>query len=304
MGSESETWDLGKHAVEVTRLERVYWPEDDLTKLDLLRYYRTMAPVLLPYCLDRPATLRVCPRGPGGPCFYRRDLPKTAPDWLRGIDYRPETTGEPIQLPLIDDAAGLIWFANMGTIEFHLWTTTAPELETPDQVVFDLDPGEDTSFADVLRAALLVRDELAALDLRGYAKTSGGSGMHVYVPIDRGQAFDDVRAWVRRFAERLEAAHPDLIEVARGATHRGARVSIDYAQNSIGRNTAAPYTARLGPGARVSAPVTWEEVAAASLRPADFTIVTMPARVETLGDLFRPVLDGGQRLPSLASGFA
>src|SRR5690606_12150562 len=128
--------------------------------------------------------------------------------------YRPETTGEPIQLPLVDDVAGLIWFANMGTIAFHLWTTTAPDLATPDQVVFDLDPGEDTRFTDVLRTALLVRDRLVDLGLNGYAKTSGGSGMHVYVPIAPGQPFDEVRAWVRRFAEVLEDEHPDLIEVA------------------------------------------------------------------------------------------
>lgn len=299
MGSESDTWTLGDHEVTISRPERVYWPEPGLTKLDLLRYYETMAPVMLPYFKDRPATLRVCPRGPGGPCFYRRDQPKTAPDWLRGIEYRPETTGEPIQLPLIDDAAGLIWYANMGTIEFHLWSTTAPELETPDQVVFDLDPGEDTSFSEVLRTAAIARDQLAALGLNGYAKTSGGSGMHVYIPIARGQPFDDVRAWVKRFAELLEEAHPDLIEVARGATHRGERVTIDYAQNSIGRNTAAPYTARLGPGARVSAPVSWDEVEAGKLRPDDFTIKTMPDRVNKLGDLFKGVLNGTQQLPEL-----
>ncbi len=299
MGDESETWELGDHAVKISRPETVYWPEQDLTKRDLLRYYQAMAPVMLPYFKDRPATLRVCPRGPGGPCFYRRDQPKTAPDWLRSVEYRPETTGEPIQLPLIDDAAGLIWYANMGTIEFHLWSTTAPELETPDQVVFDLDPGEETSYADVLRTATLVRDRLADLSLSGYAKTSGGGGLHVYLPIAPGHLFDDVRAWVKRFAERLEAAHPDLIEVARGATHKGARVTIDYAQNSIGRNSAAPYTARLGPGGQVSAPVTWEEVDAGKLRPADFTIQTMPRRVEKLGDVFLPVLDGGQQLPEL-----
>lgn len=299
MSGESDIWTLGDHEVKISRPERVYWPEPGLTKLDLLRYYETMAPVMLPYFKDRPATLRVCPRGPGGPCFYRRDQPKTAPDWLRGIEYRPETTGEPIQLPLIDDAAGLIWYANMGTIEFHLWSTTAPELETPDQVVFDLDPGEDTTFSDVLRTAAIVRDQLTDLGLEGYAKTSGGSGMHVYIPIARGQPFDDVRAWVKRFAELLEAAHPDLIEVARGATHRGERVTIDYAQNSIGRNTAAPYTARLGPGARVSAPLSWDEVDAAKLRPDDFTIQTMPDRVKKLGDLFKGVLNGTQQLPEL-----
>jgi bifunctional non-homologous end joining protein LigD len=295
---DSTVWEEGDREIAITRPEARYWPKDGITKGDLLAYYEEMAPVMLPYFRERPVTARVCPRGVGGPCFYRRELPANAPEWLRGVPYLPESTGEEIQLPLIDDAAGLVWFANIGAIEFHLWAATVADLATPDELIFDLDPGEQVSFSTVLEAAVALRAALQELGLEGYAKTSGGGGLHVYVPITPGPTFEEVRPWVKRLAEELADAHPDLIAVARGSTHRGAHVTIDYAQNSIGRNTAAPYTVRAAPGAQVSTPVTWEEVAAGSIRPADFTLRNVPARVRELGDLFAPVLAGGQRLPA------
>ena len=197
MGEKSDTWRLAGRDVTISRPDARYWPADGLTKGDLLAYYEAMAPVMLPYFADRPVTARVCPRGVAGPCFYQRDLPDSAPDWLRGVPYRPETTGEEIQLPLIDDAAGLVWFANIGAIELHLWATTVADLTTPDQVIFDLDPGDDVEYADVPRAAVLLRAALHELGLEGYAKTSGGAGLHVFVPITPGPTFDEVRPWVK-----------------------------------------------------------------------------------------------------------
>lgn len=297
MPETSETWELAGRELTISRPDTLYWTDDAITKADLLRYYQAMAPVMLPYFAGRPVTGRVCPRGVAGPCFYRRGLPDSAPAWLRGVAYQPETTGEEIRLPLIDNVAGLIWLANIGAIELHLWASTVPDLATPDQVIFDLDPGDDTGFAGVLRAAMLVRQALAELGLEGYAKTSGGAGLHLYVPIAAGAPFDAVRTWVKQFAEGLAENHPDLIAVARGATHRGSKVTIDYAQNSIGRNTAAPYTVRAVPGALVSTPLSWDEVAAGTAHPADFTLRTVPARVRAHGDLLAPALTGGQILP-------
>jgi len=296
-GAEASGWSIGGRTIAVSNLEKAYWPGDGLTKGDLLRYYQTVAPVLLPHCADRPATLRVYPNGIRGFSYYRRELPSHAPDWLRGVAYRPETTGEPIQLPLVDDAAGLVWLANTGAIELHLWTARLPNLDEPDQAVFDLDPGDQASFGDVLRAALRLRDELERRGLHGYPKTSGGKGLHVYLPLAAGHTYDAVRAWVKAVAERLAAAHPDLIAVARGATHRGGHVTIDYAQNSVGRNTAAPYTPRARPGAPVSCPLTWDEVADGKIAPSDLTLRTVPDRVAKLGDVFAPVLAADQRLP-------
>ncbi len=295
--SPSETWEIAGRSLLVSRPDKVLWPAAGLTKGQMLRYYETVAPYLLPHCQDRPVTLRIFPDGIEGPSYYRRDAPEPAPEWLRTADYRPATSERIIQLPLIDDAAGLIRLAEGGATEFHLWGSRVPDLQHPDVAIFDLDPGAQATFADVLNAASDVRDALQALGLEGYAKTSGGRGVHVYMPLNPGQEFEAVRAWVRGMAEQLQAAHPGRIAVAHGATHRGAVVTVDHAQNSIGRNTAAVYTLRGQPGAPVSTPLTWEEVDRGDVRPGDFTWQTVPPRLAEMGDLFRPVLQGGQSLP-------
>ncbi len=297
MNASSARWQVAGRAIAVTHLEKVYWPDDGITKGEMLRYYRTMAPTMLPYCLDRPLTLRVYPEGLRGASYYRREQPRNAPAWLRSATYQPETSEHAIQVPLADDAAGLVWLANQGSIEFHLWTARLPDLSEPDQAVFDLDPGEQATFAEVLQAALRVREALERLGLRAYAKTTGGQGLHVYLPLAPGHTYAAVRAWVKGVAEQLAAAHPELIAVAHGATHQGSRVTVDYAQNSVGRNTAAPYTLRARAHAPVSAPLSWDEVAAGQIRPTDLTLHTVPERVEQIGDLFAPVLQADQRLP-------
>lgn len=297
MAPESETWRFGKHSINVSNLIKAFWPEDGYTKEDMLHYYRTVAPVMLPYLADRPVTLRVFPDGIQGFSYYRRDRPENAPSWLRSVDYHPETVQSVTRLPLIDDMAGLVWLANQASIEFHLWGSRASNLAQPDMAIFDLDPGDKATFADVLQAALRLHDALERVGLRGYPKTSGGRGLHVYLPLAPGHTFDSARAWVKALAEQLAAAHPKLIAVAHGATHRGRQVTIDHAQNSIGRNTAAPYTLRAYPGAPVSTPLTWGEVEDGRLHPSDLTLRTDPDRLERGGDIFAPVLQGDQNLP-------
>jgi bifunctional non-homologous end joining protein LigD len=297
MPSSSTTWIVADREIRVTSLDKPYWPDNGLTKGDLLTYYREMAPVLLPYLAERPVTPRVYPRGIDGISYYRRERPEKAPDWLRGAAYETATDGHQIQVLLVDDAAGLLWLANSGAIEVHIWGAHLPELSEPDLVVFDLDPGEAASFADVLRAASILHERLDTLGLRGYPKTSGGDGLHVFLPLAPGHTFERVRDWVRHLAEELEAAHPKLLAVSHGPTHRGSRVTIDHAQNSVGRNSAAPYTVRARPGATVSTPLTWDEIADGKVRPGDLTIKTVPRRVKKRGDLFAPALAGDQPLP-------
>ncbi|MBX6342994.1 MAG: non-homologous end-joining DNA ligase [Thermomicrobiaceae bacterium] len=294
-----ETWRLDGREVEVSHLEKVLWPATGLTKGDLLGYYRAVGPAMLPYLRDHPLTLTVFPRGIDARGFYRRDVPERAPGWLRAARYQPEGQAEPIQPPLVDDLAGLIWYANQDAIEFHVWLSRAEDLERPDWAVFDLDPGDEVGFPEVLRAALVVRRALDDMGLRPLAKTSGGRGLHLFLPLAPIHSFDEVRDWVRALATRLAEARPDLLAAARGATHRGDRVTIDHAQNSIARNTAAPYTARARPGATVSAPVSWEEVERGDIRPEHFTIRTMPERLERLGDLWAAGRVAPRRLPAL-----
>jgi bifunctional non-homologous end joining protein LigD len=282
---------------EFDDLDKVYWPEDGITKGDLIAYLRAMAPVYLPHFRDRPATLRSYPGGIHGKSFFRREVPKSAPTSLARFPYETATNPHEIQLPIIDSVESACWYANAGALEFHLWASRAPKLSEPDVVIFDLDSGENTDFSVILEAASVLHDELTALGLDGCPKTSGGRGVHVYLPLGPGYAFDDVRTWIEALSKRLAADQPGLFAVTKGGTHRDDLVTIDAAQNSIGRNTAAPYTPRARPGAPVSAPLTWDEVKGGRVRPLDFTLRTMPERVAKLGDLFAPALKGGHHLP-------
>ncbi len=293
MDDPTESIAVEGRTLVVTHPDKCYWPDDGLRKRDMVDYYRRMAPVLLPYFRDRPVTLHLFPRGIGGPSFYRRSLPDDAPDWLRSVDYVTATHPHRVRLPVVDDAASLLWLANLGAVEFHLWASRAGRLEQPDWAIFDLDPGEGTPFERVLHAALALRERLEAAGWRGVAKTSGGRGVHVYVPLSPGHTYEAVRARVRAISDALCADHPELFAPAHGSTHTGDRVTIDAAQNGIGRNTAAPYTLRARPGAPVSTPLRWEEVERGDLRPGDFTLRSVPDRVREIGDPFAPVLESG-----------
>jgi bifunctional non-homologous end joining protein LigD len=297
LNASSETWQLGSLAVQVSHLEKRYWSEMEFSKGDMLNYYRQIAPVALPYFKDRPVTLRVYPQGVEGISYYLRDRPHAAPDWLRSIEYQPKTTTHLVHLPLIDNEAGMIWFANEGAIEFHLWSSHAPDLTKPDQAIFDLDPGETASFQNLREAALRLHDRLEQAGVRGYPKTSGGRGLHIFVPLATGYTFERVRTWVKAVGQQLATTYPHLISLAHGPTHLGDHVTIDYAQNSVGRNTAAPYTLRASsPHPVVSTPLSWEELDGGNVRPADLTPRVVLERVQHSGDLFAPVLTTDQHI--------
>src|SRR6266568_866411 len=297
MNASSETWQLGNQSVQVTHLEKVYWPQAAITKGDLLGYYRQIAPVVLPHLKDRPVTLRVYPQGVEGASYYLRDCPEEAPDWLRRVQYQPKTVSHPVPLPLIDTTAGLLWFANQGAIEFHLWGLHTPDLAQPDLAIFDLDAGSTASFDAMREAALRLHDALEQARVRGYPKTSGGGGLHIFVPLGPGYTFERVRRWVKAVGQQLASNYPDLIALAHGATHQGGCVTVDYAQNSLGRNTAAPYTLRAHPvHPTVSTPLTWEELDAGTIHPASLSPQVVLERVSRMGDLFAPVLQGDQHI--------
>lgn len=300
MSSPSDVWQVERRAIPVSHLEKSFWPEAGFTKRDMLRYYLRIAPVALPHFRDRPVTLRVFPEVASGASYYQRERPGYAPSWIAGAVYHPRTgDSHAITTPLINDAASLIWLANGGCVEFHLWSARAPHLDLPDQAIFDLDPGENASFSQVLEAGVRLREYLESLGIASYAKTSGGRGLHVYVPLAPVHTYLDVRQWVNVTAQQLAADYPALVAVAHGATHRGDYVTIDYAQNSIGRNTAAPYTIRAGASnPRVSMPLSWEEIAAGTIRPDDFTPDVALERVRRYGDHFAPALLANQRLPT------
>jgi bifunctional non-homologous end joining protein LigD len=297
MNASSETWQLGNQAIQVSHLENVYWPQTGFTKGELLGYYRQIAPVALPHLKDRPVTLRVYPQGVEGTSYYLRDCPGDAPNWLRRVQYQPKTVSHPVPLPLIDTEAGLLWFANRGAIEFHLWGSHIPDLTQPDLAIFDLDADSTVSFDAVREAALRLHDALEQAGVRGYPKTSGGVGLHIFVPLGPGYIFERVRRWVKAVGQQLASTYPDLITLAHGATHQGGSVTVDYAQNSLGRNTAAPYMLRAHPvHPTVSTPLTWEELDAGTIHPASLSPQVVLERVSQMGDLFAPVLQGDQHI--------
>jgi bifunctional non-homologous end joining protein LigD len=180
----SGEWTIDGQTIEVSSLDRLYWPDDKLTKGDALDYYRAVAEAMLPYLHNRPMTLRAYPNGIKGPGFWRRDRPDNAPEWIHAVSYQPGSTSERIDVPIIDDEASLVWFANHGSIEVHQWMSLADDLEHPDWAVFDLDPG-DVEFERILEAAILIRDELDQANLQSFVKTSGGSGLHLFVTMPR-----------------------------------------------------------------------------------------------------------------------
>ena len=292
-GQGTESWEVGSRELILHHLDKVYWPVEKgrpsrgkkaWTKGDMCRYYRDVAPFLLPYLKDRPTTLRVFPEGIHGFNYYRRSMPEKAPGWIQWTPYQAETRDRILHLPLLQDLPSLLWFADKAAIELHLWGAKLPDLDQPDLAVFDLDVGKGVSPKRVWEAALCLRELLKEEGETGFPKTSGGDGMHVFVPIEKRQSFEAVREWVKSLGETLERRHPQLIALARGKTHAGKRVTVDYAQNSKGRNTAAPYTLRARAGAPVSTPLFWEEVEEGGFEPGDFNIATVPERLKNLGD--------------------
>ncbi len=287
--------------IELKHLAKVFWPDTGRSKGDMLRYYRTVAPLILPYLRSRPLTLKVCPDGIAAGCYYRRKLPDYAPEWMPRALYNPKSRSGQVPLIQANDAAQLLWLANQAAIEFHVWSSRSGDLAHPDWLVLDLDPGARATFAEVLQAALFVADGLTELGLKGWPKTSGGRGLHVFVPLARGRYnHAQARAWVRSFSEGLVRNHAELLRLPHGATHEGWGVFIDYAQNGYGRNTAAPYTLRAKPGAPVSTPLRWSEVKSGGFLPHDFTLASAPERFVALGDLFAGVLSSQQELPQLS----
>ncbi len=290
---EAESWEVEGKKLLLHHLDKVYWPGGESgadpgskswTKGDMCKYYREVASSLLPYLRNRPVTLRVFPEGIHGFNYYRRSMPDQAPDWIQWTPYEAETRERTLHLPLLQDLASLLWFADKAAIELHLWGASLPDLSRPDLAIFDLDVEKGVSPNRVGEAALCLRELLEEEGREGYVKTSGGDGMHVFVPLDGHQTFDEVRDWVKSLGGILEKRHPKLMALARGKTHKGDRVTVDYAQNSMGRNTAAPYTLRARPGAPVSTPLLWKEVEAGGLVPGDFNIATVPSRLQKMGD--------------------
>lgn len=294
------TWEVGGREVVVTNLDKLFWPEQGLTKGDLLEFYRDIAPTLLPYLQNRPFIMRLWPDGISGKNFYRWRLPAHAPEWLERFVYQLQTAQRTAEMPVVDDLAELIWVVNQGVIEMHPWVATRNDPEHPTWMFFDLDPVASVSFERVLEVASWIGEMLDALGLLGLPKTSGGDGVHIFVPLVPRYSFEEVRAWLGAFIEQLERLHAGTITSDKRLATREGKVLIDYSQNAMGKSIVAPYSVRAKPGAPVSTPLRWEEVRERKVRPSDFTMRTVRDRLEKVDDLFAALLDRAQQLPKLS----
>lgn len=287
------------HEIALHHTAKVFWPQLGLTKGDLIDYYRQVAPYLLPHLKGRPFIMHPFPNGVGGRSFYRWEVPAYAPAWVHRWPYRARTEERVIDMVVIEGLPELIWVVDQACIEMHPWLSRVDDPEHPDRVVFDLDPGPGAGFAACLRVAGQLYAALAERGTRCYAKTSGGKGVHVLLPVARRYTFRQVRDWVKGMARLLAERYPGEITADKALAKRQGKVLVDYSQNGLGKSIASAYSARANPAATVSTPLTWEEVAAGTLRPEDFTLLTVPARLQEMGDLLAP-LARAQDLPPLA----
>jgi bifunctional non-homologous end joining protein LigD len=287
--------------VRLTHPDKVMWPDEQITKLDLARYYERLAPTILKYVRDRPLTLRPFPRGVDKPGFYRKDAPKGIPAWIETFRDVAESTGEPVDFVVARDERTIVWLAQFNSVEIHAWLATIHQPDHPDWAVVDLDPPDGLPEAQrnrmVVEASLAVRDALEERGLRAFAKRSGQSGVHLLVPLAPVHPFDTVRAWFEQLAKDVCRANPDLVTTEYGTEHRRGRILIDYAQNARGKTTVAPYSVRPQPGAPVSVPLTWEEIQDPNAFAGPWTIHTVPDRLARTGDVLEGALTLPQHLP-------
>jgi bifunctional non-homologous end joining protein LigD len=289
----------GKRTLKLSNLDKLFWPEEGITKGDLLAYYQAVAPVLVPHLKDRPFTLRRYPDGWQGKAFFQKDAPKGMPDWIPTERILVTTRNAPRQkrwlnAPLVNDELALLWMANMGCIDLNAWYSRRDRLDRPDFVLFDLDPSPDVGFEETVQVALLVKEALDGLRLESFAKTSSAEGMHVLVPVERRSTYDETRRFSEIVAGAIARTHPQLATTQWSKAKRRG-VLIDANQNGAGKTIASAYSVRPRPGAPVSTPLRWDEVKA-GLDPGAFTMDVVLERVQQHGDLFEGVLTTRQRL--------
>jgi len=295
---------VGKRELRLSNLDKPFWPDEGITKGDLIDYYRRVASALVPHLRDRPFTMRRYPDGAYGKAFFQKDAPSHMPDWIRTFTTPVSTRDgkeKVVDFPVVNDELALLWMANMGCIDMNPWYSRVDKPDRPDFVLFDLDPTPEVPYAQTVEVALHVKALLDGLDLASFPKTSGGKGFHILVPLDRRSTYDDSRSFAELVAGTIARAYPKLA-TTQWAKSRRRGVLIDANQNGMGKTIASVYSVRPHPGAPVSTPLSWDEVTA-DIDPAAFSMGVVLDRVEKQGDLFAGVLETRQSLSKALRGF-
>jgi len=287
---ETQVREVHGHQLKFTHLSKIYWPDDKVTKRDMLNYYYQVAEYILPYLKDRPQTLNRFPNGIKGTSFYQKDIKDKSPDWMDSFPY-VTSDGEHKEFAVACNEDSLLWMASLGCIEMNPWFSRIQSPQNPDYCVIDLDPDKH-HFDQVIAAALEVKSVLDALDVPSYPKTSGSTGMHIYIPLAARYTYDQSQLFGRLIANLVHDQIPGYTSVERQIKNRAGKMYIDFLQNRPGATLAGPYSLRPKPGATVSMPLLWEEVKS-GLTMRDFTIFNTIDRLKETGDLFRGVLGEG-----------
>jgi bifunctional non-homologous end joining protein LigD len=298
------TWEVFGRTLRVTNLDRELFPgrgdEPPVTKRELLAYAARVAPVVLPYLAGRALNMHRYPNGADSKGFWHKELPSHAPNWLPRWDNPDADPGETRTYLVVDEPAALVWAANFGALEWHPWTSRTDQPHRPTYALIDIDPGEKTSWEDVLTLARLHRTAFEHLGVRAWPKVTGRRGIQVWVPVARGPDFSETRAWVEKLSRTVGAVMPELVSWKWEVRERGGQARLDYTQNAVNKTLVAPYSPRACAGATVSVPIEWEELDDPSLRPDGFTIRDVPRRLAERGDPFRSMLAAEQTLPPIS----
>jgi bifunctional non-homologous end joining protein LigD len=295
----SDMIKTGKRELKLSNLDKPFWPDEGITKGDLLAYYQAVAPVLVPHLKGRPFTMRRYPDGAYGKAFFQKDAPSHMPDWIPRFRALVSTrdkarTKKWIEFPVVDDELALLWMVNMGCIDMNAWYSRIDKPDRPDFVLFDLDPTPEVPWTQTVEVALILKGLLDALGLESFPKTSGGKGFHVLVPLDRRSTYEDARGFSEHVAGAIARMHPKLATTEWSKTRRRG-VLIDSNQNGEGKTIASAYSVRPKPGAPVSTPLEWSEVNE-RLNPSIYTMSVVLERVREGGDVHAGLLTTRQSL--------
>jgi bifunctional non-homologous end joining protein LigD len=288
---EMQTRNIGGHDLKFTNLSKIYWPKENITKRDMLNYYYQAAPYMVPYYKDKPQTLNRYPHGIDGETFYQKDVKGKVPGWIKTFPYHSYTDNRDKEFLVITDEASLLYVAALGCIEINPWSSRIQSPDNPDWCIIDLDPDKNT-FNQVVDAACVTKKILDAIGVISFCKTSGSTGLHIYIPFGAKYTYEDSKEFGRALAKLIHAEIPKYTSIERKIADRDGKMYIDFLQNRSQATVAGPYSLRPKPGAPVSMPLHWEEVTK-GIKITDYNIFNAIERLKNEGDIFKEVLGKG-----------
>ncbi len=298
---ETQVRKINGHELKFGNLNKVFWPDVNVTKRDMLNYYYQVAPYILPYLKNRPQSMNRHPNGINGESFFYKDVTGKAPDWIETFLYHSEVDGRDRNYLVATDEASLLYMASLGCIEMNPWSSRVKSDDYPDWCVIDLDPGK-TTFEQVIKAAQVTNEVLQELGVVSYPKTSGSKGIHIYIPLGAKYTYEQSKEFARAVVTMVQEKLPEFTSIIRTVKDRKGKMYLDFLQNRPQATISAPYSLRPKPGATVSMPLHWEEVKK-GLKMTDFTIFNAMERIRSEGDIFKPVLGKGINLEKITKSF-